>query len=242
MSDRIVEVAAFSNPVEAHAAHGLLEAEGVRAFLVGEGSANAFSGVPGVGGKITLHVAESDAERAVGILACVVENRDDEEGRPSDDARVWLCPLCGDAVSDTFAVCPACETSRPEGLPSTAVMAAMEPAPASQDIQEAPTTAPGGITSDTPIEAVPSALADDPDIPDAETFLGDDLVRRAFLASLFGFSGFLSLYSLWLLGRLAFFPGKISPRMMPRLYWTMAIDAFWVLLLLLLVYCEVLPR
>jgi len=51
----------------------------------------------------------------------------------------------------------------------------------------------------------------------AETFLGDDLVRRAFLASLFGFSGFLSLYSLWLLGRLAFFPGKISPRMMPRL-------------------------
>jgi hypothetical protein len=78
---------------------------------------------------------------------------------------------------------------------------------------------------------MPSALDGDFDVPDMETLVGDDLVRRAFRSSLFGV---LSPYSLWLLVRLAFYQGKISLRLMPWLYGTIAIDACWLLFLLAL--------
>jgi hypothetical protein len=230
MSDKLVEVAEFGRSLEAHVAHGLLEAEGIRAVLSGEAAVNIFGGVP-AGGKITLHVAESDAERAVGILAAAEADRADEEDRPpSENDPVWICPVCGDAVADRLPACLACGTPRPEGLKSTAVMAALPSAPPTHDIQQTPTERTGRVTADTPLEAVPSAAEDDLDVPDAETFIGDDLVRRAFISSLFGF---LFPYSLWLLARVAFYPGKISPKMMPRLYLTIAIDAWWCLLLFL---------
>ena len=44
MSDKLVEVAAYSLPVEAHAARGLLEAEGIRAVVEGEGSGRRILG------------------------------------------------------------------------------------------------------------------------------------------------------------------------------------------------------
>src|ERR1700722_9550806 len=65
MSDKLVEVAAFSLPIEASAARGLLEAEGIKAVLCGEQVVGVL-GIQGLGGKVTLHVAESDADRALG--------------------------------------------------------------------------------------------------------------------------------------------------------------------------------
>jgi hypothetical protein len=108
--------------------------------------------------------------------------------------------------------------------------------PDSPDIQtERPPETPQ-VTADTPVEAVPSAVEDDLDIPNPETFLGDDLVRRAFLTALFGaIFPPITLYSLWLLWRVALFPGKISPAFMPRFYVAIALDllvfCFWFLLL-----------
>jgi Putative prokaryotic signal transducing protein len=230
MSDKLVFAAAFSMPVEAELARGLLEAEGIKAFLTGGESVNVFSGVQGLGGQIRLQVAEADAERAAEILAPHFDRPTDEGDAESvDDAALWLCPLCGDAVSDDLDFCPACETPRPAARESLAVTAVPRHSPISQDVQEEPAVRPERITSDQPLEAMPSALDGDIDVPDMETFVGDDLVRRAFFSSLFGV---LSPYSLWLLGRLAFYPGKISPRLMPRLYWAIAIDACWLLFLL----------
>jgi Putative prokaryotic signal transducing protein len=232
MSDKLVFAAAFNMPIEAQLARGLLEAEGIKAFLTGGESVNVFSGVQGLGGQIRLQVAEADAERAAEMLAPHFDRpTDDDSAESGDDAALWLCPLCGDAVSDDLDFCPACETPRPAVRESLAVTAFPRHSPVSQDVQEQPTAKPEKITSDEPLEAMPPPLEHDFVVPDMETMVGDDLVRRAFLSSLFPF---LIPYSLWLLGRLAFYPGKISPRLMPRLYWTITIDAFWCLCLLIL--------
>jgi hypothetical protein len=231
MSDKLVFAAAFSMPVEAELARGLLEAEGIKAFLTGGESVNVFSGVQGLGGQIRLQVAEADADRAAEILAPHFDQQaKDGDAAPEDAAGLWLCPLCGDAVRDDLDFCPACETPRPAARESLAVTAIPKYSTVSQEVQEEPAVKPEKITADEPLEAMPSALDDDLDLPDMETFVGDDLVRRAFLSALFGV---LIPYSLWLLVRLAFYPGKISPRLMPRLYWTIAIDAFWFLSVLM---------
>ncbi len=230
MPDKLVEVAAYSIPVEAHAARGLLEAEGIRAVLEGEGAVNVFSGVQGLGGKITLNVAESDAERAVALLADVVE------GPPPDDSRLWLCPLCGDAVDVDRPVCPACQTPRPDTWQVRSAMSSSPFKSGSDDIQTEPPPNRSTVTSDTPIEAVPWAREEEEDRPAPETSISDDLVRRAFRSALFGLLFFpLTFYAVWLLWRLVGCAGKISPQLMPRLYAAIAMVAPLCLACLLIV-------
>ena len=237
MSEKFVTLAAFHMPVEAQLARGRLEAEGIKAFLTGGGSVDLFGGIQGVGGLIDLQVSEADAERAAEILAAHEDERHGSDGDAvADDTALWLCPLCGDAVGDDLNVCSSCETPRPAPRKSPAITAVPRHNPASQEVQEQAAAKSDKVTSDTPLEAVPSAVEDDLDLPDMETLVGDDLVRRAFLCALFGALFFpITLYSLWLVGRLALYPGKISPRLMPRFYWALLIDAFvcvgWLLLL-----------
>ena len=230
MSNKLVFVAAFVMPVEAQLARGLLQAEGIRAFLTGEQTTNAFSGVQGLGGRIELQVPEADAERAAEILAPHFDHHAaDGDAAPEDDG-LWLCPLCGDAVNEDMDFCPSCDTPRPAARQSLAVTAIPHSERVSQEIQEEPVFKAEKITSDEPLEAAPPELEHDLVVPDMETMVGDDLVRRAFLSALFPL---LIPYSLWLMTRLAFYPGKISPRLMTRFYWTIAIDIFWCLCLLM---------
>ena len=189
MSDKLVEVAAYSIPVEAHAARGLLEAEGIRAFLEGEHAVNVFAGIQC---RITLHVAESDAERAVALLADVVE------GPPPDDSRLWLCPLCGDAVGIDATVCPACETPRPE---TWQVYSATGGNPFNSDSEDIQSEAPpdrSTVTSDTPIEAVPWAREEEEDQPSREpSFLSD---RRRVGSALITANGWIVVLAALALG------------------------------------------
>ena len=231
MPEAFVTLAAYHMSVEAELVRGRLEAEGIQAFLTGGGSVGVFGGIQGLGGMIQLRVSETDAERAAEILAAHEKAEGDGgEERLADDSVLWLCPLCGEAVSDDLEVCPSCETPRPAPTKSPAVTAVPRHNPASQDVQEKPAPKAETITSDTPLEAVPSTVEDDLNLPNLETMVGDDLVRRAFLSSLFPL---LMPYSFWLLARLGFYSGEVSPRMMRKLYWTIAIDAFWCLGILL---------
>jgi hypothetical protein len=242
MAGKLVLVAAYSMPIEAQVARGQLEAEGIQAVLMGDQTVNVFSGIQGVAGQIELHVPEQDAERAAAILAVHFRDRDEErDSPPMDDSALWVCSLCGDAMSEELSVCPSCETPRAEGRKSKAVTAVPRHKPNSADVQQERSPNPVKITSDTPLEAVPSAMEDDLDLPNMETFIGDDLVRRAFLTALFG-PLFLpiTLYSFWLLGRLALYPGKLSPQVTPKLYGALAINllvfAGWVLFFGMLLY------
>ena len=224
MSRRVVLGAAFSLPIEAQLARGRLEAEGIPAFLSGDEAASVFSGIQGVAGQVRLHVAEADAERAASILAALGPGHSEDDDA-ADDAALWVCPICGDAVSDDLAICPSCETARPPSRKSPAVTAFPKHSPASQEVQQDRSPNPVQVTADTPLEAVPSSVEDDLDLPDMETFIGDDIVRRAFLSALFGpVFPLITLYSFWLLGRLALYSGKVSPRMTPKLYGALAIN------------------
>jgi hypothetical protein len=230
MSDKLVFVAAFYSPIEAQLACGLLETEGIKAFHTGDQTVTAF-GIQGLGGQVRLQVAEADAERAAEILAPHFDRpTDEDDAEPVDDAALWLCPLCGDAVGDDLDFCPACETPRPSARLSAAVTAVPRHSRVSQNIQEEPGAKPEKFTSDEPLEAMPPALDGEIDVPDMETLVGDDLVRRAFRASLFSvLLPILAPYSLWLFMQLAFYPGKISPRLMPKFYGAIAIGVCWLL-------------
>jgi hypothetical protein len=62
--DRLVGIASFASPVEAHLARGRLLAEGIEAALTGEHAAGLLSGLQGV----RLWVREADRDRALALI------------------------------------------------------------------------------------------------------------------------------------------------------------------------------
>jgi hypothetical protein len=228
MSDKFVVLAAYYLSTEAEMARARLRDEGIDAHLTGDITVNAL-GLQGIAGQMQLHVPEAEAGRAAEILAAVeAARRPAVDGPGDDEPALWVCPLCGDTVPDGVAVCPACQTERAAGVTTAPAFASDAP-----DIQKHPTDKPDKVTSDAPIAA--GALDPDLDLPPLETFLGDDLVRRAFVASLFGFTcALISLYSMWLLARLAVYSGQVSPKAMSKLYVAIALNALaclgWLML------------
>lgn len=69
MEDKLVTVGTYDMPTEAHLAKGLLEANGLTAFLADELTVGVAWHLSNAIGGIKLQVAESDVERATGILA-----------------------------------------------------------------------------------------------------------------------------------------------------------------------------
>jgi hypothetical protein len=247
---RYVTVGTFTVPFEAELARARLEDEGIRAFVLGDMAATAFSGFGGVGGPVQVQVQADDAPRATAILAsCGPEAAldDDWQERIEGDDKIWVCTLCGEAVDRSKPECPSCGTSR------EATRVEVEARPTSPRPPTAAVMRRDDIASDAASPSLPSDLIEEPDLPDLATFLGDDLVRRALLAGLFGLLGIggaftwdwglarlLSLcslftfYSCWLLGRLFLFSGELSDRGMRMLYATLVADGlsllFWFVL------------
>ncbi len=79
MAGKMVTVATFDMPTEAHLAKGLLEANGLTAFLADELTVGVAWHLSNAIGGIKLQVAENDVERATGILA-TREDRSIETG------------------------------------------------------------------------------------------------------------------------------------------------------------------
>ena len=69
MEGKLVTVATFDMPTEAHLAKGLLEANGLAAFLADELTVGVAWHLSNAIGGIKLQVPETDVERATGILA-----------------------------------------------------------------------------------------------------------------------------------------------------------------------------
>lgn len=69
MAGKLVTVATFDMPTEAHLAKGLLEANGLAAFLADELTVGVAWHLSNAVCGIKLQVAENDAERAAGILS-----------------------------------------------------------------------------------------------------------------------------------------------------------------------------
>jgi hypothetical protein len=108
MADHFVTVASYAYTPEAQMAKNLLEAEGIRAFLAGEETANALTGLAG---EALLQVHAEDAARAVSLLAAVSARVSlDEDWEAQTEKGLWTCPVCGTAVPTRVSVCPACQT------------------------------------------------------------------------------------------------------------------------------------
>src|SRR5690242_20709945 len=85
MTDKMVLLGIYGNPIEAELVRAELEAEGIRACVLGTTSGDLFSGM-GVGwSNVQLLVPEGDYERATQLLAEEAEAREyaDEEAETS---------------------------------------------------------------------------------------------------------------------------------------------------------------
>jgi putative signal transducing protein len=188
MSDRMVLLAIYGNPVEAELVRAQLEAEGIRAVVMGATSGDLFAGM-GVGlSNVQILVPEEDRERAGKLLDATEDDDEFEEDEGST------------AIKG--------EPEREE--PSTGVRPALEslvqePAP--------PPGSPPPESSDLPPEEEMPPEEDDEIKDRTVTWTADDIAARAWRATLFGFVtfGLLHVVALWLVIRLAWTEGELSP-------------------------------
>jgi Putative prokaryotic signal transducing protein len=238
MAEKHVVVARFTMPMEAHMACGRLQADGIPAYVTGDISSSAFSGI-GMVGAIEVHVPESAHERAEEVLAeCMQEQQytAGTEQRPQQETPIWVCSLCGDAVSVDETVCAACGTSREAVRPG-----------ASQDLRENRPASRLDLQPDKPVSTAP---AHEPafEMPSLENLnQGDVLAGRALKAALVTllFSPIVCLWgalafavvlfvliAFWFLLQLLLYPGELSPSSLRKVYLAVAIDVFVVLVFL----------
>jgi Putative prokaryotic signal transducing protein len=228
--EKYVVVAAFTFLEEAQIACGRLEAEGISARVTSD-VPSAFYGFSGMG-RVELYVPTSDAERAAGILAeCMHEEEFDADPirSPEKQKPIWVCSLCGDAVSVEETVCSACGTSRE----------ALQPAK-SENLHENRPRQRVDLQREKP--ALPeSSVEADFEVPALEYFnKGDVIAGRAMKAALVNLLVWpmgctslagsvctvipFALVAYGLLIQLLFYQGELSPSGMRKFYIALAID------------------
>ncbi len=94
--DRLVTIAAFREPIEAHLARSRLECEGVACKLADEHIAGVYAGAAAAVGGVKLQVRERDREHALRLL-------EESSARPAASAE-WVtadldAPRCGSCGS-----------------------------------------------------------------------------------------------------------------------------------------------
>lgn len=191
MSDTYVTVASYSIPMEAQLAAGRLEEEGIDAVVAGGLAADTFGlGIGGLGGTAEVRVPEAQAEKAHRILAACAGELHAESGWEEGvdtGADVWVCSLCGEPVALEEGTCPACQTPRdaiqgPEpAITGAPLRRAVAPERADKLHRR------DQLTPGEPPLPEHELIEEGPDLPAPETFLADDLVRRAFRCAVFGF-------------------------------------------------------
>jgi hypothetical protein len=188
MSDRMVLLAIYGNPVEAELVRAQLEGEGIRAVVMGATSGDVFAGM-GVGmSNVQILVPEADLERAGDLLDTA-----EEEEVPGED-------------EDSTAI----KGKSPRKRSSTQVRA-----PRATPLQGGtpPPESPPAESSDLPPEEEMPPEEDDEREERVLTWTADEVASRAFRSALLGFltCGLLHFYAIWLLLKLPSSEGELSP-------------------------------
>jgi predicted RNA-binding Zn-ribbon protein involved in translation (DUF1610 family) len=109
MDEKLVSIASFPQPIEAHIAKGRLEAEGIMCFLGDEHIVSVHPFYSHAVGGVKLKVRTHDAEQATKILREMAQvpvstNSFEAEGHESAE-NALLCPRCGseDAYTTRFS-------------------------------------------------------------------------------------------------------------------------------------------
>ena len=79
MEEKLVTLAKYLMPMEAHILKGKLESEGVRAYVTGENFSTFYPFAAQLTGGVELKVSANDADRAKEILADKPRLSDDED-------------------------------------------------------------------------------------------------------------------------------------------------------------------
>jgi hypothetical protein len=198
MSDKMVLLAIYGNSVEAELARSELQAEGIPARVMGGTSGDLFAGM-GVGmSNVQLLVPEGDYERATRLLD--QESDVAREARENREREAERRRRRSTAIKEPVAA----ETDSTE----------IRPADESPIKSAAPAAAPPDMGEGEAASAVADLLPDDEEREERPlTWTADDIAARAFRAALFGYftCGVLHLYALWLIIRLPFAEGELSP-------------------------------
>jgi len=207
MADKMVLLAIYGNPVEAELARAELEAEGIRAGVMGATSGDLFAGM-GVGmSNVQLFVPEADYERASELLAeeseVAREARENREREQEEEERRRATAIkrADAASSDLTDIRPA---EAPDG--------AEPPAAAIRE----PVAGEEGRETDL-ADPLPD---DDEREPRSLTWTADHIATRAFRAALFS-------YFLWMMGLVLYFWWWV-PLMSPGLPFLLAAAAFYL--------------
>ena len=111
----VIRLLSFSTAAEAQLYLANLQEADIAAFLTGEQTAGAFSGILPLGPQVHLYVARADLKRARDVLETLWG--DPELGEWGEDEGAaeegfWPCLKCGDAVPENEAACPSGGTPR----------------------------------------------------------------------------------------------------------------------------------
>jgi hypothetical protein len=209
MSHKLITVGTYFTPEEAHLAAMALENEGIRCFFEAEQTTGNLWYL-GTALGVKLQVGDDDVPRVRAIL--------EEARRPKSGSStaVGRCAACGATVEPSFEVCWSCgATLEPEVTPSAEPPAS---SPQYSSRQDAAVADAGVDENDEEggTEAVERRL--DP--------LSEEMASRAFKVAVIGiaFCGVLNVYSFWLVLRLAFRGGRLSPAGNRKFYAAMFID------------------
>jgi len=97
MDDKLVTVASFSEPIQAHLASAKLEAEGIEYFIIDENIVGMYWLYSQAVGGVKLQVRERDAEKATQLLQTGSQKQDAvvEKKESVKQGSDICCPKCG---------------------------------------------------------------------------------------------------------------------------------------------------
>ena len=100
MSDRLVTIATFQQPVEAAMAQNFLDGEGIASTLLDETTIATGWMLAGAIGGIKLQVSAKHVERAEFLLARIHENKDDDDLPPLDETAIATREIAEDLEAE----------------------------------------------------------------------------------------------------------------------------------------------
>jgi hypothetical protein len=225
VSNPVVTVARFSDALEAELARNLLESHGISAIVAGDNVATLNVGA--LGGLTQIYVSQSDAETAAELLAQhfdKAELEEDWEERVGSDSDLWVCSICGGAVSKDLDVCDACETPRGAIQSNDGVIKRQTWGKNPSSSQAF--TKPGERASDPPATQLDHDVESEIEInaPDIKLYPGDALAMRAFYAACFSVLCGLTLwYSVLLIALIGIKNMELSADGRQYFKWTVVI-------------------
>jgi hypothetical protein len=234
MAENFVTVATFNQTYEAQLAKNLLENEGIAGLMSGEFTSDVMFGNTALGDQIVLKVPEEEAGRAAGILATVQAARLEPDWEKQAEAGVWVCSICGEAISNRLSMCYACQTPR-EGIRADAPRDRHAIQPANEDIQKSDEITNAPVS---PPSSVKSPLAEKPEEDTEPPPLSplDEVARHAFGAALFCLLTVCLSFPLsaYYLAQIFFSDEDLTPRGRRYLYGALLINGTYLLIILLI--------